>query len=282
MLNDFKDRQGNLFTHVLYHGNCPDGMTASWVAWTFLKDSEIKYIPVGYGKEPPELPKDALVLIVDFSYPRDVLLKIKENVGKLVVLDHHKTAEEALRGLDFCRFDLLKSGAMLCWEYFYPDVNFSDIPPLVTYAQDRDLWLWKLPHSREFSAAVWSYDKTNESWDAINKMKFNDIINQGTAILRYSKQLVEQMVSHAIVRDIEFDGKVVRMPDVNATVLQSEVCERLMELYPEYPAAATYRRNRDDITTYSLRSKGDFDVSALAKTKGGGGHKNAAGFAEKL
>jgi nanoRNase/pAp phosphatase (c-di-AMP/oligoRNAs hydrolase) len=28
----------------------------------------------------------------------------------------------------------------------------------------------------------------------------------------------------------------------------------------------------------SLRSKGDFDVSAIAKRFGGGGHKNAAGF----
>jgi nanoRNase/pAp phosphatase (c-di-AMP/oligoRNAs hydrolase) len=29
---------------------------------------------------------------------------------------------------------------------------------------------------------------------------------------------------------------------------------------------------------FSLRSVGDFDVSAIAKIYGGGGHKNAAGF----
>jgi nanoRNase/pAp phosphatase (c-di-AMP/oligoRNAs hydrolase) len=28
----------------------------------------------------------------------------------------------------------------------------------------------------------------------------------------------------------------------------------------------------------SLRSNGDYDVSAIAKVFGGGGHKNAAGF----
>ena len=28
----------------------------------------------------------------------------------------------------------------------------------------------------------------------------------------------------------------------------------------------------------SLRSVGDYDVSAIAKTFGGGGHRNAAGF----
>ncbi|NIV11578.1 MAG: bifunctional oligoribonuclease/PAP phosphatase NrnA, partial [Aliifodinibius sp.] len=32
---------------------------------------------------------------------------------------------------------------------------------------------------------------------------------------------------------------------------------------------------------YSLRSRGDFDVSALAERFGGGGHKNAAGFRVK-
>jgi nanoRNase/pAp phosphatase (c-di-AMP/oligoRNAs hydrolase) len=29
---------------------------------------------------------------------------------------------------------------------------------------------------------------------------------------------------------------------------------------------------------FSLRSNGDYDVSAIAKANGGGGHKNAAGF----
>jgi nanoRNase/pAp phosphatase (c-di-AMP/oligoRNAs hydrolase) len=33
---------------------------------------------------------------------------------------------------------------------------------------------------------------------------------------------------------------------------------------------------------WSLRSNEDFDVSAIAKEFGGGGHKNAAGFETKL
>lgn len=33
---------------------------------------------------------------------------------------------------------------------------------------------------------------------------------------------------------------------------------------------------------WSLRSNGEFDVSAIAKHHGGGGHKNAAGFETAL
>ncbi len=33
-----------------------------------------------------------------------------------------------------------------------------------------------------------------------------------------------------------------------------------------------------DRRLWSLRSRGDFDVGEVAKARGGGGHKNAAGF----
>ncbi|KKK83930.1 hypothetical protein LCGC14_2788440, partial [marine sediment metagenome] len=33
---------------------------------------------------------------------------------------------------------------------------------------------------------------------------------------------------------------------------------------------------------FSLRSAGDFDVSAIAKQYGGGGHKSAAGFRKEI
>lgn len=35
---------------------------------------------------------------------------------------------------------------------------------------------------------------------------------------------------------------------------------------------------KDGTIACSLRSNGDYDVSAIAKVFGGGGHKNAAGF----
>ena len=59
------------------------------------------------------------VFIVDFSYPRTILEEMEESAESLVVIDHHKTAEEDLRGLDYCHFDMTHSGAYLAWEYLF-------------------------------------------------------------------------------------------------------------------------------------------------------------------
>lgn len=107
---------------VLYHGNCFDGIASAWAAWKKFGDNA-KYVPVTYPNDKlPVLLLDTdieAVYIVDFSFKRDLLLALKERVNKLVVLDHHKTAEADLKRLDFCIFDMEKSGARLTWEYFH-------------------------------------------------------------------------------------------------------------------------------------------------------------------
>ncbi|MFI5305659.1 MAG: phosphoesterase, partial [Nitrospiria bacterium] len=47
--------------------------------------------------------------------------------------------------------------AYLAWEFFYPALP---VPKMILYIQDKDLWKWKLPMSREVSAALHaeSYD----------------------------------------------------------------------------------------------------------------------------
>ncbi len=52
-----------------------------------------------------------------------------------------------------------------------------------------------------------------------------------------------------------------------------------LRLYPDAPFAGVYYDKPDGSQTWSLRSIGEFDVAAVAKTFGGGGHRNAAGFA---
>ena len=43
-----------------------------------------------------------------------------------------------------------KSGAMLAWEYARGTA--IEVPKKILYVQDRDLWQWKLEHSKEVSA----------------------------------------------------------------------------------------------------------------------------------
>lgn len=266
--------------YVLYHANCYDGLTAAWAAHKKHGD-RCQYIPVTYGSAPPEIEDNAMVFIVDFSYPRETLLALQKRCD-VIVLDHHKTAEVDLAGLDWCHFDMSKSGAMLAWEYFQRDVP---PPMLVQYVQDRDLWRFELPFSREVAAWLRSYPMKDADgffqWDlAASNLEhcLEDVIKEGAGILRFQSVMVDTMAKHATLRIL---GDFI-VPVVNATVFFSEVGERMCELDPMAPFSAYYLDRDDERRQWGLRSRGSFDCSAIAKKFGGGGHAGAAGFVTEI
>lgn len=253
----------------IYHKNCPDGLAAALVV--YKKDHTVEFMTAQYGDEPPEVDnKD--VIIVDFSYPREILLDMKEKAKSLFVIDHHKTAEEALAGLDFCLFDMDKSGAVLTWEYVFPNIP---IPQLLLYVQDRDLWQWKLEKSKEVSAALRSYKPFFSEWEEfLDDFKIKKLWQDGEAILRYQHRQVEMALSHKLFPLVVIGS--YQVPCINSTHLISEIGN---ELCQDYPFAACYFDTNDGKRVFSLRSsENGIDVSVIAKQYGGGGHFHAAGF----
>ena len=100
---------------VWYHANCDDGFGAAWAAGKGLGIENIDFHPVSYGEPMPKYLSDQSIFIVDFSYSREELEKLNSEVKMVMVLDHHKTAEEALKGMSFAILDMEKSGAVLSW-----------------------------------------------------------------------------------------------------------------------------------------------------------------------
>ena len=70
-------------------------------------------------------------------------------VNKLLIIDHHKSAERELSDIpdNLKIFDMNHSGAMLTWFYFYPNV---ESPLLIKYIEDRDIWTKALPNTDDF------------------------------------------------------------------------------------------------------------------------------------
>ena len=275
---------------VLYHDNCPDGFGSAWAAWLNYGD-EADYRAVNYGQEPPDV-TGREVYILDFSYPRKTLLRMKREAAGMCVLDHHKTAQADLEGLEFCEFDMNRSGATMAWDYLISPVRLPEeerwrqepeivrqnlvTRRFVEYLTDRDLWRFALPQSREVSAALWSYPRTFEAWtdcaQNIDRLK-----QEGVAILRFKNALVEQMCAQSAWVTIEGH----KVPFVNASVCFSEVGEALCHKFPDAPFAAYYFDRGDGRRQWGARSQG-FDVSAVAKALGGGGHTQAAGWTEDI
>ncbi|MBS2035358.1 phosphoesterase [bacterium] len=259
------------FTHILYHANCADGFGAAYAAWKVLGEAAV-YLPVRHGDPPPELPDQARVAILDFSYGRETLLNLHSRVEDFLVLDHHKSASDDLKNLDWAQFDMAKSGARLAWEYWHPQLP---LPELLAYIEDRDLWRWSLPESREVSLALQCYPQQFEVWAGLS---VDDLRAEGRAILNFQTQQVTRAVSRARMLDV--GGHTV--PVVNSCLLQSEIGDELCRLYPEAAFSAVFYVNQHGKEAWSLRSVGAFDVAEVAKGFGGGGHRNAAGFGKEL
>ena len=265
---------------VIYHKNCPDGFGSAYTAWLRLGNNA-SYHAMLYGDKLPALPAKAAILIADFSLPRDQMIELA-NTHELVVLDHHKTAKDACDGLPFAQFDMDRCGTMQVKDFFgvpYPlqqttgGLGEPGKHTLADYIQDRDLWKWELPDSHEISAGLASYPYDFMQWHFLD---LDALRAEGTAILRYQNQLVEQIAKTA--RHCEVLNK--KGIGVNTPILQSEVGDYLLKQHPEAAFAAMYFWNLHLEEVYSLRSRSaeECNVGALANHFGGGGHPRAAGF----
>ena len=262
----------------IYHGNSADGFGAAFAVWKKLGDS-CKYIPGIYGTPPPvDSVRGKDVVLVDFSYKKDVMRDLVTVAKSVTVLDHHKTAQEDLmplfkEGLVKGIFDMDRSGAVIAWEWFHPEER---IPRLFRHIQDRDLWNFDLGGTSQIQAALFSYPYSFTVWEQLVERcerNANELITEGTVIERKQMKDIQEFIE-ATQHTMEIGGYMV--PVLNAPYFWSSEAGHLMCV--GHPFAACYWRTRDG-WTFSLRStNAGIDVSEIALKYGGGGHRNAAGF----
>jgi len=265
---------------VLYHGNCYDGVTAAAICYQKFGDFETKYMPMLYGEPVPDV--DGMnVLMVDFCFKAPQMQEIISRSKSLTLLDHHKTAEaelafiESRPGIDLILFDMERSGAGLAWDFLYPK---RSRPIVVDYVEDRDLWRFCLPGSKNINAWIQSWDINLDTWITKVMPRANDpkIEFEGSNLLRLEEKYVRQIADTAYWRKIP--GTDIVAPYVYTPILMSEVCHELLQRYLQTNIVFYSFRRASGRVQYGLRSTGDTDVSIIAKMNGGGGHRNAAGF----
>lgn len=258
---------------VLYHDDA-DGFGAAYALWHYYTKERglpVEFIPVQY-KQP--IPKEAvneyhdIVYIVDFCYEGSVIDTIPSR--RVVVIDHHKSSTGVVLARPGCVHDVNHSGCVLTWTYLYPNQE-EPVPELLSYIEDRDLWKWELPWSREVNLFLSTVPKEFSEWDKFNVVS---AAKSGMPMIEYKTHLVE--------RNTETVGCVClgafHVPCVNATVNVNEVAEKLLEKYPQAPFVAVYSDEGNGLRAFALRSRGQVDVSLVAEQFGGGGHAKAAGF----
>jgi len=299
---------------IIYHANCTDGFGAAFAAWCKFGD-DAEYLPMSYGQEIDRPVTGRDVYVLDFSFDSETTAWLLNESTRFVWLDHHKTAFEMWapdgereRYTDsngtsvHILLDNNKSGALLAWEYFHPK---KDVPDLILRIDDRDRWVFHYEDSKALHAGLQRYGFNFIDWKyLLRELDYSVVVQNGRTILNvYNDQIrdrvrvakkckvpnynVAQTIVDEHVAEWELSESQARaemahlhaLPGlaVNSTVHASEIGNELAKASGTYGLiwyydAATGRAN------VSLRSIGDYDVSAIAKAFGGGGHKNAAGF----
>lgn len=276
----------------IYHHNCADGFSAAWAVKQYFGD--VDFHPGKYTEAPPDVTgRD--VIIVDFSYKYDALVSMSYKAKSILILDHHKTAAEDLKTIPWagrnysefitdCKahcygtnmphigafFDMQRSGAGITWDFFFPN---HPRPRLINHVEDRDLWRFQLPYTREVQAAVFSYPYDFATWDGLMARPPHGLAEEGVAIERKHFKDMHELIA-VTAREMLIGGHLV--PVANLPYTMSSDAGSLMAV--DKPFAACYWDTPTG-RTFSLRSvEGGEDVSLIAQMYGGGGHKNASGF----
>lgn len=259
----------------IYHSPCLDGFAAAAVVYKYYQ-GEVDLHPGVHGEPPPDV-TDREVLIVDFSYKRPVLLEMAKQAKSITIFDHHASAERDLIDLPEnvrAVFDMNRSGGMMTWDELFP----GERPPgVLEYVQDRDLWRFNLPQSKEVNLALFSYPYNMDLWQRyLNLEGVGDIgklQEEGTAILRKHNKDIEEYIANGIHRlnIAGFDVPALNCPYQWGSDAGHIMCQG------EWFAAYWYMKSNGKIYIGFRSEEGGEDVSVIATQFGGGGHKHASG-----
>jgi len=294
---------------VGYHANCIDGFTSAWVVHSAMRAKgvaghEITLAPLKYEADGEDvlaaLNKAGAryythLYIVDFSLSMDKLEWLKETYTelKVTVIDHHKTAfEYYARNVEITSTSTFKGeiqgarvyldnavcGAQCCWNYFFPQLP---TPELIKYVNDYDMWEFKFGSAtRYLNKYLRGEQKSATNWSLIrarleNRELREKLIEAGKVLQeRHDKEVDKYAAKYKVIQVNMFPVAIAYCPPEYASDVGNLLASQAGVAY----GMTHWEDVAANLTLFSLRSIGDFDVSVIAKLQGGGGHKNAAGY----
>ena len=274
--------------YVLFHDDS-DGYASALAAKLTHAWKDAIYISVQYGQSfPSQVPlvPTTKILIVDFSYKREILEDIYAKVESLLVIDHHKTAQEDLKDLPYAVFDMEESGATLTWKYFHDDA----VPDLFKFVGDRDLWRFQYPESRWLEHGINASGRAKDLtyWEQL--FEFPGALEQTLTVGKVLQENVDGICKSFVkagkyatrtLPDLFRIDKPVKFALFNNTTLISEMSEAVYKADDSLDFVMSYFILPTTAeVVFSLRAAKNktLDMGQLAKCFGGGGHPKAAGF----
>ena len=289
-----------------FHYPCTDGIYSALSAHVHFKNAGVtpKWAPLTvYGAEKLRLdlaatlgPEDDLYLL-DFSGGVPFLLAACARAKRVILLDHHKTADDDITGLagsrplnlDTTFVDMNRSGATLARDYFQPTLS-TDVNAAILLVEDNDLWRHSLPDSKAFAAGFSNLklemdpSKNPEIWSQLLALDPTSVITTGHAKMAEEAAIIAAEAKTAFILTVDSISPPLKClaivsayPDLRSTAgnLLAEA-SRDRGLDPVGVIAYTEPGAGVGVIKVSARSVNNFDTTIFSKAFGGGGHKGAS------
>ena len=245
-------------------------------------------IGIDYGDEFPwdSIKRNEVVYMVDFSLqPFEQMVKLNDLTPFFVWIDHHKSVIEEAQKTKEAFYGIQEVGIGACalvWRFLYRNkAQKRLLPTFVKLLAEYDVWNHADPRTLPFQYGLRLFPDTNpenqDLWVSLFDVEeVQRIVEKGSTVLEYQ---TSENAKYAQTRsfEVEFDG--LRCIAINKGLANSKLFDSVWD--PEkYDAMLAFCMiSPEKGWTVSLYSdKPNVDVSKIAKARGGGGHKGAAGF----
>ena len=266
----------------IYHLADHDGKGSAAIVGKKYKN--VEFFGLNHDMDAPSdlIEKHDEIVICDISLPMDTMFRLNETKD-LIWIDHHVSMIEEYE-------NRIKDGAkeikglrrngtaaiMLAWEYFFPD---EKVPEGVKFLALNDLFDLRDKRVRPFEYAFQSLGvnkPTDKNWKDLfsGKISVDEMVKKGEAILSYIKNR-----NHRLCKAMSFDSTYMGYKCICANMPQgySEFYDGVKNI-KDYDFMCNFFMNGKNAWNLSFyTAKDDVDVSKIAATFGGGGHKKAAG-----
>lgn len=283
--------------YIFYHPDT-DGITAAaivrYAARNLWPGARFEYIRHGYLTEDKRLQtlmpdNDTSLFAVDISFCPETTMRLQRLFGKRFVwIDHHVSAIErwAKSGYEEPAGirDVSHSAAWLTWHYFFD----RQAPLAIELADKYDLWQqddrwdaqthpWQLVVSNRFGDPR-HYDLRVLDDDSLLQ---NYIQRYGAPMLAYEQSLRRREEPYVQRVELRTTDKIYKLLFINSSLRDSQTLALWHRRHPEieadgYLVGQLVPPMRWKLSIYTTGST--LDVSQIAATFGGGGHRSAAGF----
>ena len=264
-----------------YHSADLDGHCSGAIV-NDANGGNVDMIGINYGDEFPwdSIENGETVYMVDFTLQPFEDMEKLNSLCDLIWIDHHKTAidEAYKRGFLASGGQSLEVGKAACelvWDWFYKGEKNDAVHLLGRY----DVWDL-IPGTLELQNGLRMHDTRPDNYWLWGKLLngsqafLEEQLGVGEILLKKQK-----MDNEAYVRSCSFETEIdgLKCIAINRGLTNSQIFESVYDT-AKYDVMLTFvwKKGRWTVSMYSDQE--NIDVGVICKSRGGGGHRGAAGF----